>query len=301
MNKTKGTLFIMGAAIIYGFTPILGRLTYVEGSNSFSLTFYRSLIAIPILLMVLRFNNVPLLITKLQAKKLFLLSILGSTMTSLLLYGAYNFISVGMTTSIHYVYPMIVTIVCTIMFKESLSKSKITALILGTIGIFLFSDLSFNGSFLGIIIALLSGCAYAFYVIYIDKSGVKDMHPMLVAFYCCVYTTITLLIVNIFTKDIAYNLTFKGWFYTFLVSMFVSIVANVFMQLGIKNIGPAIASILCMLEPITSFVLGIVILKEPYNLRSVLGCIFILSGVLILTIFNDRNKSVSTSDTTGAD
>jgi len=60
MNKTKGLTFGILAAFIYGFTPILGKLTYFEGSNSISLTFYRNFLSIPLIFAVLKYKNVPI-------------------------------------------------------------------------------------------------------------------------------------------------------------------------------------------------------------------------------------------------
>ncbi len=59
MNKTKGLIFAILAAFIYGFTPVLGKLTYLEGSNSMSLTFYRNFLSIPLLFAILKYKKIP--------------------------------------------------------------------------------------------------------------------------------------------------------------------------------------------------------------------------------------------------
>lgn len=47
--KIKGILFTILSAIIFGFTPALANITYEFGNNSLSMTFFRNLLAIPIL------------------------------------------------------------------------------------------------------------------------------------------------------------------------------------------------------------------------------------------------------------
>ena len=117
MNKTKGLTFGILAGFIYGFTPILGKLTYLEGSNPISLTFYRNLLSLPFFFVMLKYNNVPLKVKKSQLKRLSILGLLTSV-TALSLYGSYNYISVGMSTTIHYIYPVLVTAACIIIFGD---------------------------------------------------------------------------------------------------------------------------------------------------------------------------------------
>jgi drug/metabolite transporter (DMT)-like permease len=288
MNKTKGITFGVLAAFIYGFTPILGKLTYLEGSNSMSLTFYRSLLSIPFLYLLLKYKKVDLKITKIEAKKLAILGSLGSTLTALTIYAAYNYISVGMTTTIHYIYPVLVTAACIFVFKEKSSKEKIIALVLSTLGVFMFFEGNF--SIIGVSLALFSGVAYATYILYIDKSGLNTMYPFKISFYCAIFSSIYLFIAGVASSSLVYDMTIKGWILTLLVAFFVSFLANTFIPIGVKHAGPTITSIVGMFEPITSVILGMLILGEPVTARNIIACILILAGVLIVTIVKDKNN-----------
>lgn len=289
MNKTKGITCAVLAAFIYGFTPILGKLSYAEGSNSFSLTFYRSLLTLPMLFVILKANKIPLSVTKIELKNLTILGVLGPVLTALTLYGAYNYISVGMTTTIHYIYPVLVASACVILFKEKLNKEKLTALILSTIGILLFFEGDFSGSILGIIIALISGITYASFIVFMDKSGINTMFPFKISFYLCIVSTILLFIFGIITSKLVFSMSILGWFYTILVAIFVSVLANTLMAVAIKNTGSTITAIVGMFEPITSVILGVIFLNEILSFKNIVGCILILIAVLILTLFREKN------------
>lgn len=280
MNKTKGIIFGVLAAFIYGFTPILGKLTYLEGSNSMSLTFYRNFLSIPFLFFMLKYKKIDLKINKNEGKKLAILASLGSTLTALTLYGAYNYISVGMTTTIHYIYPVLVTAACILIFKEKVSKEKIIALVLSTIGVMMFFEGNF--SIIGVTLALLSGVIYAAHILYIDKSGLNSMYAFKITFYLSIFSSIYLLIAGMVSGSLVAVMTPKGWIFTILVSFFVSFLANTFIPIGVKHAGPTITSIVGMLEPITSVILGILILSEPVTTRNILACILILAGVFIV-------------------
>jgi drug/metabolite transporter (DMT)-like permease len=294
MNKTKGIAFGVLAAFIYGCTPILGKLTYLEGSNSMSLTFYRNFLSIPFLFLMLKYKKIPIKTNKTEAKKLAILSLLGSTLTALTLYGAYNYISVGMTTTIHYIYPVLVTAACILIFKEKVSKEKIIALILSTIGIMMFFEGNF--SIIGVSLALLSGVAYATYILFIDKSGLNSMYPFKISLYCSIFSSIYLFIAGVISGNLVFNMSPKGWAFTILVAFFVSFLANTFIPIGVKYVGPTVTSIVGMFEPITSVVLGILILGEPVTVRNIVACILILAGVFIITITKDK-KMISNNPT----
>ena len=51
--KIKGIIYILLAALIYGFTPLLCAFTYPLGNNGFSMTFFRSFFVIPILYLII--------------------------------------------------------------------------------------------------------------------------------------------------------------------------------------------------------------------------------------------------------
>ncbi|MGD9567681.1 MAG: DMT family transporter [Sedimentibacter sp.] len=286
MNKTKGIAFGVLAAFIYGFTPIIGKLSYLEGSNSMSLTFYRNFLSIPFLFFMLKYKKIDIKINKVEAKKLAILGSLGSTLTALTLYASYNYISVGMTTTIHYIYPVLVTLACILIFKEHVSKEKIIALALSTLGIMMFFEGNF--SIIGVTLALLSGVVYAAHILYIDKSGLNLMYPFKITFYSAIFSSIYLLIAGMVSNSLVAVMTPKGWIFTILVAFFVSFLANTFIPIGVKHAGPTITSIVGMFEPITSVILGILILGEPVAARNIIACILILSGVLIVTINKEK-------------
>ena len=287
MNKTKGLTFGILAGFIYGFTPILGKLTYLEGSNPISLTFYRNLLSIPFFFAMLKYNNIPLKVEKVQARQLGVLGFLASV-TALSLYGSYNYISVGMSTTIHYIYPVLVTAACIIIFKEKISRDKLVSLILSTLGVSLFFEGSLDMR--GIFIAFLSGVFFAAYLLFMDKSRLNTIYPFKITFYTASFSSVYLFIFGMISRSLVFAMTLKGWFFTALVAVFVSFLANTFVALGVKYVGPTVTSIVGMLEPITSIVMGILFLREPVTGRKIIACILILLGVLIVTLAKEQEK-----------
>lgn len=292
MDKIKGTICVIFAAVIFGFMPILSKLTYIGGSNSFMLVLLRSLLCLPVLFFMLKLKGISLNVPFKILVKFFIYSIFTTTLTALLLFSSYNYVSVGIATTIHYVYPILVALILFIFFKEKISIVKLICLAISFAGILMFFDGKANiNQIFGLIIAFISGLSYSLSLIYMDKGGIKDYYPFLVTFYSCLYTSVTMIIVTIATGKFTLNLSANAWIYSFILSILVSVIAVTFMQIGVKCIGPTTTAIICMLEPITSVILGILLFKEPCTLKSIIGCTLIIAAVLALSLKKEKNKN----------
>ena len=83
----------------------------------------RSTAAVGFILLLL--EKVDLAIDRITMLKIFILGNLGSLMTTLLLYSSYQYISVGMATTIHFLYPVLVVIFSFLFYKEPITKQNL--------------------------------------------------------------------------------------------------------------------------------------------------------------------------------
>ena len=196
---------------------------------------------------------------------------------------SYNYIPVGMSTTLHFVYPTFVSILCFLFYKEHIDRAKILALMISSAGILCFFQGGASGSLVGILLALGSGLTYAFYMMSVDKWGIKDMHPMVFSLYTCLFVSIYTFLYGAMTNQVTFDLTPLSWLYTFIVAVSVSVGANAFLQVGIRYTGASTSAILSMFEPITSVVCGALILNESLSGVKLLGCALILFAVYLLT------------------
>lgn len=287
MNFIKGIIFTIISAFVFGFTPILAKITYAGGNNAITLTFLRALLGLPFLYIGMRKNKTVLKITKDEFFKFILLSFLGIGITTTSLYSSYNYISVGMATTLHFIYPCVVYFICILFFKEKITKKKLTALVFSSFGIIMLIDKVSYGNTVGIFLATLSGITYGLFLVYLDKSGFKHMDAFKCTFYISLFNIVGLFVFGKFTGNLTFALDLSAWLITILISFLTSIFGNAFLQLGVKYCGATTASILCTFEPITSVVLGIIFLSEHITVFKFLGCIFIILAVVLLSI-NDK-------------
>lgn len=289
-GRNKGIAAVLLSAVIFGFTPIIAKLAQNGGANGMTLTFLRGAFAIPVLHVILKKKKISLKLSWCEARAFFVFGGLGMTLTTLTLYSSYEFISVGMATVFHYIYPVFVVVGCTLIFRERIRKYCILALILSISGVVLCSDPGQGaGQRWGIVLSLASGVFYAIYMIGAEKTGLKKMHFLKVSYYLCITSTVFSGLIGIFTRNFILELTPKAWIYSFIVSILVSVGAITFLQIGIREIGASASSVLSTMEPITSVVLGVLILNEALTISKILGCIFILSSILLILHTGDTN------------
>jgi len=298
--KLKGIILTMISSITFGFAFTLGPMTYgTGGSNPVTLTFLRNFLSLPFLLLIVLFLKVDLRVTKNQLKNLAILGFIGNSITTLMLNIAFAHIDVGIVTPIHFTYPIFVTLGCVLFFHEKLSKQKIIALVIAMSGIGCFfieslNSASFNSSTLiGLILAVASGAFYAFYIIFMDKSGLKSESPFKITFYVAIASSIGMFFYGISTNQLVLSsLTTKSWIISAVFAFLCTVVALSLLQVGIKHIGASEAAVISTFEPITSVIFGILLLNEKITPIKIIACILIFSGVLILSFAKNTTSEI---------
>ncbi len=281
---TKGACLVIFSAFLFGATPILGKLTYSQGSNGATLLFLRSALALPVLFLILRRRRIPLKLDRHRALLVLLVSSLGSYACTLLLYSSYHYLSVGLSTTLHFIYPIVTLLSSRILFRERLGWTKAAAAIASFAGIFLSAGTASGFLLQGVVMALLSGVAYAFYILMLGHTRLKTLHYMTLTFYQCVCSTLLAALINGPRGELCFSLTGSGYFLSLLVSLLVSVVAIPAFQAGVALSGGVAASLLSTFEPITSILCGILLLEERLTLPKGLGCLCILAGIVMTAL-----------------
>lgn len=277
----KGRLCLFFSAFLYGVVPIFTSLAYRGGVNGITLTFLRSSLALPLLYTMIKADKKSMSLTKKQIRSIFNLSIFGGALPILLLYLSYNYISTGLATTLHFVYPLIIVLASAVLYRQKLSRLTLCSVLFVTIGIFMFSDISVRSSKLGIILAILSGVFYSFYVIYIDLSGLDRMDYVVLTFYTMIVMSAAVLVFGLLVGAISFDMSPISWSFAVLTSLAVTLGAMPLLQIGVRYEGAETAGIMSAVEPITTVVLGALFLGEIIGMGQILGGALILLGVLL--------------------
>lgn len=284
-RRVTGILSGIIAAVSYGTNPLFAIPLYGAGLSVNSVLFYRYLFAVIIYGLWLRFHKkMSFKITRREALPLLILSLFFS-LSSYTLFEAFKYIDAGIACTILFVYPVLVAIIMTLFYKEKITKTVISSILLITVGITLLYHGGGTGGLdiKGVIIVLLSALLYALYIVGVKNiKSVRHMNGNKLSFYVMLFG----LLVYIYNLKLCTELqpinTPLMWLCTIALAIFPTIVSIEAVTIAIKLVGSTMAAILGSLEPLTALFIGIVIFHEQLTVKIIFGIIAVLSGVILI-------------------
>ncbi len=282
MTRNKGILLVIASALLYGFAPVLCSLTYQYGNNPVTLTFFRSFFVVMILGVLMIKNKIPFRCEKGELPRIVIVALFGSVLTTFLLNSSYLYIGVGTATTLHFLYPLFVTLICHFVYHDALDKRHGRALGICLLGVLLFLDFKDLSKMKGILMALVSGITFAIYLVGIDKLKLSQMNSIKLSFYFALTVSIVMGTFGFASKQMVLNQPFISYVLMLGVAIMAQWLAVICLQKGIQVLGSSLASLFSMFEPVSCLVFGAILLNEAVVMAQVFGCVLILGGVLLL-------------------
>ncbi len=282
-TKTKGYILGTIAAATYGMNPLFALPLYKAGMNPESVLFFRYMLAIPILAVMIKARGRSFKINRKETMTLIVMGLLVA-ISSLTLFQSYNYMEAGIASTILFVYPIMVALIMSLVFKEKLTMMTGLCLLLALGGI----SMLYKGgdgttlSLTGTLLALASALTYAIYIVGINQTVLKSTATLTVTFYVLVFG-VTLFIIRLLTGT---ALTTPDKWYLWLnvlaLSVFPTAISFLCTTSAIQYIGSTPTAILGALEPVTAIIFGITIFGERMTLRESIGIVMILIAVTLV-------------------
>ncbi|MEG1002152.1 DMT family transporter [Clostridium sp.] len=288
MKNYKGIMYAILASVAFGLMPIFAKAAYINGSNPATVLLYRFSIAAIILFVYLKFKKVVLKVSRKQFLLLFFTGAIGYTITTQTLFMSYNYLSVGLATTLHFIYPAFVCVLEYFLFKKNMSKAKVMSLMFAAIGV--YALVAFENqtlSTMGLFLALFSGISYGINVLMLAMKEIADIDNRVITMYISFGAAAGMLVYGGATGQIINKINLSLSLSYVLIAVVSTILSIIFLLKGIEIIGASSASILGTFEPIVSIVMGIVLFGEKLTFALILGTIFILISTIILS--KDKN------------
>lgn len=276
----KGYIYTALSAIIFGLMPLLTKIIIARGATSLTIPFFRVFYVTIVLFFVLKIKKIDLHLEKRDLLSVILTSIFGSGITIIILNESYNYVDTGIATSLHFLYPLFVAILCCFFYGEKIKKKQIISLSFALVGIICFMSKG-NGSLFGYFLAIASGLTYAYYLVKMDKTGLVKMNALKLSFYLALFTTIEIFTMNLFMQDIVFKMDVLSYVLLLVLALSSSFLATVLLQKGVLLLGSTRASFICLLEPVTSMIVGILWLNEALTFNKGLGGLAIIISLII--------------------
>lgn len=294
-NTIKGYLYGIATSVTFGMIPLFSLPLMAKGLNFDSILFYRFLFATIALGLMLKITGQSFRIEKKDIPVLILLGCFYTASSMFLLWG-YDFMGAGAATAIHFTYPVFVTLLMLIIFREKTSWLTWIAIFMAVAGVAIISiegpELSID--WLGLTIVLISAVGYASYILAVNKSRVKDMNGRKLAFYVFIVSTALFAVKASLSGGIQKIPDGISYFNLFMLAVLPTVVSNITLVQAVHHIGGTLTSVLGAMEPVTAVLIGTLVFKENFTLQDGLGVALIIIAVTII-ILSDTIKKTFTS------
>lgn len=280
--RLKGILYTILSGLLYGFAPVICGLTYAYGNNATTTAFFRGFFVLPILSVLMIKKKISFKISWNDFIKIAIVSLFGQVITTILLYGSIEYVGAGTSTTLHFLYPLVVTLICHYVYKDVLTKTHIIALTIALLGIAMFLDLNDLTKLTGVLMAIASSITFAVYLVGVEKLHLSKINDLKLTFYISLCMCVFTFIYGTFTNQLVLVQPLQSYFYLVLIAILAQLCAVTFLKKGIEILGSSLASLLSMFEPVTSVIFGVLLLNEELTLLKVIGCILILFSISLL-------------------
>ena len=284
--KHKGIICGILAAVCYGTNPFGALPLYEEGVNTASVLFYRFFMAVLMLAIMLIVQRKDFSVTKGELKVLGSLGMLFAA-SSITYYQSFHFMDAGIASTILFVYPVMVAVIMATFFREKVTASTVTSIILALVGIGLLykGDAGISLSTMGVLLVMVSSLTYAVYIVIVNQSSIR-MSSLKLTFYVLLICMLCLLAYSFTSPDLYLMLppSPRAWFFACWLGLVPTVLSLVFMTIAVHEVGATPTAIMGALEPLTAVAIGVMVFDESLTFRLAVGIVLILSAVLLIVM-----------------
>lgn len=276
-------LMLIASMAIFG---TLGPFVRNIPVSSGELALYRAILATALLALFLVLTKQKIHFGKIKKEiPLLLASGVAMGINWILLFEAYKYTTVSVATLSYYFAPVIVTVVCPILFKEKLTGKQIVCFVMSTVGLVMITGINDSGgesNLKGILFGLGAAVFYAS-VVLLNKfiRNVEGIHRTFLQFVSAI---VVLLPYVVFTSGVTLGgMNGKGWLNLMIVGLVHTGITYCMYFSSLKELPGQKAAILSYIDPLVAVVISVTVLGETMTLWQIVG------GGLILgfTLWNE--------------
>lgn len=281
MNKimTPRMMLIASMAIFGTLGPFVRNISVSSGE----LALYRAIMATGLVGVFLLITKQKIPFDKIKKEvPLLLASGVAMGINWILLFEAYKHTTISVATLSYYFAPVIVTVVCPLLFKEKLTGKQIVCFIMSTLGIVMITgigDMGGGNNIIGILFGLGAAVFYAT-VVLLNKfiKNVEGIHRTFMQFIAAVVTLIPYVML---TSGVTLGgMDSVGWINLLIVGLVHTGITYCMYFSSLKELPGQKVAILSYIDPLVAVVISVTILGETMTLWQVIGGLLILGFTL---------------------
>lgn len=295
MNRIKGILYAAVSSSTFGLAPFFSLTLLLAGFSAFEVLSYRWGVATIALTLFGWCSGCSFRLEKKDFLVVLLLSLLRAV-TSFSLLIAYQNIATGVASTIHFMYPLAVSLVMMYFFQEKKSLWVMFAVFMSLLGAALLSSGELeakNGdTIVGLVAACVSVFSYAGYIVGVRMTRAVRINSTVLTCYVMGLGTLLYFIGALTTSGLRLVADGYTWLIILGLALPATAISNITLVRAIKYAGPTLTSILGAMEPLTAVVIGVFVFKELFTLNSAIGIILILLAVSVVIFRKQKNERV---------
>ena len=282
-----GVLLAVLGSIAFSGKAIIVKLAYRHGVDAVTLIMYRMLFALPMFLLLAWWagRGKPAL-TRRDRRMIFGLGFSGYYLASFLDFAGLQFISASLERLILYMNPTLVLLLGVFVFHRKVEHRQLIALAVSYCGVLLVfgHEVSLQGAHVALGAALVFGSAVS-YAVYLAFSGeeVRRLGALrltgLATSVACGLCIVQFLVL----RPMAAAAVAPEVIWLSLLNATLCTFAPVLMvMMAIERIGATLAAQTGMVGPLSTILMGVLILGEPFTAWVAAGTALVLAGIWLL-------------------
>ena len=287
-HLTSGLILAAAGSIAFSGKAIIVKLAYRYGVDAVTLLMYRMLLALPMFLLMGWWSGrgKPRLVWR-DWLGIVGLGFCGYYLSSFLDFWGLEYISASLERLILYLNPTLVLVLGWLLHARKISHRQGVAMAISYLGMLLVfgHEVSFAGSHavLGALLVLASAISYALYLSYsgqvVQRVGSLRLAGLATS-VACVFCIAQFLALRPLA---AAQVPEPVLWLSLLNATACTALPVVMVMMAIERIGPGLTAQTGMIGPMSTLLMGVFILDEPFNGWILLGTTLVLGGVFWVT------------------
>ena len=282
-----GLALAAAGSVAFSGKAIIVKLAYRHGVDAVTLIMYRMLFALPFFLLIAWWGGrgrPPL--TRRDAALVFGLGFSGYYLASFLDFAGLQYISASLERLILYLNPTLVLLLGVLLHGQRVSARRLSALAVSYAGVALVfgHELRFAGpdAALGAALVFGSAVSYALYLVY-SGAEVRRLGALRLTGLASSVACALCLLQFVLLRPLSAAVVAEPVIWLSLLNATACTVAPVLMvMMAVERIGAVMAAQTGMIGPLSTIVMGVLILGEPFNSWIIAGTALVLAGIWLL-------------------
>jgi drug/metabolite transporter (DMT)-like permease len=282
-----GLLFAVLGAIAFSGKAIIVKLAYRYGVDAVTLIMYRMLFALPMFLLLSWWSGRgKRALTRRDWVVVSGLGFSGYYLASFLDFAGLQYITAGLERLILYLSPTLVLGLGVFLFKQKVTRRQLISLGVSYCGVLLVfgHEVTLLGRdvALGAALVFASMVSYALYLVYsgeeVKRLGALRLTGLATSVACILCIAQFFLLRPVSAMAVAPQVIWLSVFN----AIFCTFCPVLLMMMAIERIGAPMATQVGMFGPLSTILMGIVILGEPFTAWVAAGTVLVLAGIWLL-------------------